>query len=368
MNDIALLTLRSMLDQLLEKTPRHPPPVGRLPDKWIAASALQKGIRRGNVELAIRALDTLWKIDHRYARKRLAIIAFEDVGLGAPDIVAVTVMACSGTKYLPKEKIYPAVRACAIALATSAKERSAEHIYTLLAHHEAYELIRDRFAHKTPHQLVDIIIDTDRFLIERSAAAWLLAGTKRFGEGLMPEVQGDLGAYEWAIEQLDIPLWHPLVTMAGIRVTQCVLPVFWPLKLSQKECGEAAIINNSRKLSEAISPVPSYALDQFTRGGKAVIRTFLKEDNKLTQWLNKTLPRKSWQPTTEMGLFYLTSDQLNQEYVFAGSDKLKRLAIEADCCRWGLVASDIDVLLTILSNSLVEIEDRRKGFITNAGW
>ncbi len=269
MDDIALLTLRDRLNQLLEKTPRHPPPIGQLPDKWIAASALQKGIRRGNVELAIRALDTLWKIDPRYARKRLAIIAFEDVGLGAPDIVAVTVMACSGTKYLQKEKIYPAVRACAISLATSAKERSAEHIYTLLAHHDAYELIRDRFAHKTPHQLVDIIIDTDRYLIERSAAAWLLAGTKRFGVGLMPEVQGDLGAFEWALEQLNMPLWQPLATMAGIRVTQCALPVFWPLKLSQKECGEAAIINNSRKLSADQSLVPSYALDQFTRGGKA---------------------------------------------------------------------------------------------------
>lgn len=368
MNDIALMTLRDILDTLVNIALHVPPPSQPLPDKWIAASAMQKGIRRGDVNLVLRALDTLWKIDPRYARRRMATIAFEDVGFGAPNIVAATVMACSGTKYLPKDRIYPSVRACAIALTNSAKERSAEHIYTILAYHDSLDLLRDRFAHKTPHQLVDIMIDTDRYLIERSAAAWFLAGTKRFGTGFMPEVQGDLGAYEWAIEQLDIPLWHPLVTMAGIRVTQCVLPVFWPLKLSQKECGEAAIINNSRKLSEAKSAVPSYVLDQFTRGGKAVMRMFLKEDNKLTQWLNKTLPRKSWQPTTEMGLFYLTSDQLNQEYVFAGSDKLKRLAIEADCCRWGLVASDIDVLLTILSDSLVEIEDRRKGFISNAGW
>ena len=365
MNNIALLSLRDILESLIDNAPYYPKPFGQLPDKWISASALQKGVRRGELDLVLRALDTLWNIDPSYARRRLATIAFEDVGLGASDIVASTVMACSGTKYLPKDKIYPAVRACAIALTNSAKERSAEHIFTALAHHDSLDLLRDRFAHKTPHQMVDIMTDTDRYLIERSAAAWFLAGTKRFGAGLMPEVQGDLEAFEWAIEQLNIPLWQPLVTMAGIRVTQCALPIFWPLKLSQKECGEASIISNSSKLSEDNSAVPSFVLDQFTRGGKAVIRGMLKEDNKLTQLLNKTLPRKAWQPTVEMGLFYLISDQLNQEYVFIGSDKLKRLSIEADCCRWGLQASDVDILLKVLLDNLDEIKRRRRTFPKN---
>ena len=365
MNDIALMSLRSMLGRLIDNTPHHPPPTSQLPDKWLAASAMQKGVRRGDVKLVLRALDTLWEIDARYVRRRLATTAFEDVGLGAPDIVASTVMACSGTKYLPKDKIYPAVRACAIALTNSAKERSAEHLYTALAYHGSLDLLRDRFVHKTPHQLVDIMTDADRYLIERSAAAWFLAGTKRFGAGFMPEVQGDLGAYEWAIEQLNIPLWQPLVTMAGIRVTQCALPIFWPLKLSQKECGKASIISNSCEMSEDNSLVPTFVLDQFTRGGKAVIRAFLKEDNKLTHWLNKALPRKAWQPTVEMGLFYLVSDQLNQDYVFEGSDKLKRLSIEADCCRWGLQASDVDILLKVLLDNLDEIKRRRRTFPKN---
>ncbi len=368
MNDIALMQLRDMLETLIENNRDLPPPSWSLPDKWIAASALQKGIRRGQLALTLRALDTLWNIDQRYARRRLAIIAFEDVGLGAPDVVAVTVLACSGTKYLAKHKIYTAVRACAAALASSAKERSAEHIHTILAYHESLDLLRDRFAHKTPQQLMDIMIDTDRFLLERSTAAWLLAGTKRFGAGLMPEVQGDLGAYEWAIEQPEIPLWQPMMTMAGLRVTQCALPIFWPLKLSHKECGNSWITTHSVGAPEVDDDISSYVLDQFTRGGKAVIRGMLKENNKLTHWLNMTLPRKAWQPTTEMGLFYLVSDQLDQEYEFAGSDKLKRLSIEADCCRWGLQVSDIDVLFTILRDNLGEVAGRRKEFILNAGW
>ncbi len=368
MNDIALMQLRDMLETLIENNRGLPPPLEPLPDKWVAASALQKGIRRGNLTLTLRALDTLWNIDQRYARRRLAIVAFEDVGLGAPDTVAVTVLACSGTKYLAKHKIYTAVRACAAALASSAKERSAEHIHTILAYHGSLDLLRDRFAHKTPRHLVDIMIDKDRFLLERSAAAWLLAGTKRFGAGMMPEMPGDLGAYEWAIEQLSVPLWQPMMTMAGIRVTQCALPIFWPLKLSHKECAGGQIRTHNLRSAEGDVSVPSFALDQFTRGGKAVIRSLLNEDNTLTQWLNMKLPRKAWQPTTEMGLFYLVSDQLDKEYEFAGSDKLRHLAVEADCCRWGLDPEDVDSLFKLIKRNLAEITKRQQAFIDTAGW
>ena len=89
MNEVALMTLLDMLNRLIDNTPDYPPPKRLLPDKWIAASALQKGVRRGNVKLVLRALETLWTIDPRYARRRLAIIAFEDVGLGVHDVVAV---------------------------------------------------------------------------------------------------------------------------------------------------------------------------------------------------------------------------------------------------------------------------------------
>lgn len=363
MNKIALLTLLDMLEDLIIDAGDHPPPLTPLPDKWIAASALQKGVRRGNVGLVLRALDTLWNIDPRYARRRLAIIAFEDVGLGASNIVAATVIACSGTKYLPKDKIYRAVRACAIALTESPKERSAEHICTILSYHNDFDLMRDRFAHKKPHELIDIMIDPDRFLLERSTATWYLAGTKRFSGDDMYEVAGDLELFEWATKQLDIPLWQPLVIWRGIRVTQTALPISWPIKLSQKACGDADVTKPNKKIQNDTRHVPPYLLDQFTRGGKAAVRAFLKEDNNLTQWSESKLPRKAWQPTVEMGLFYTSSDVLDQEYVFAGSDKLKRLSTEADCCRAGLQASDVNDLMKLITDSFDQIEGRRSGYI-----
>jgi hypothetical protein len=56
-------------------------------DRWLAASTLQKAIRRGDALTAGRAVRTLYRHDPRSAWRRLLIIAYEDIGIGALDIV-----------------------------------------------------------------------------------------------------------------------------------------------------------------------------------------------------------------------------------------------------------------------------------------
>ncbi len=54
----------------------------------VAASALQKEIRRGDVEAAVYWGLLLWKKAPHYAWKRVLVAAAEDVGLAAPEVVA----------------------------------------------------------------------------------------------------------------------------------------------------------------------------------------------------------------------------------------------------------------------------------------
>ena len=61
-------------------------------DRWLAASALQKAIRRGDALTAQRAVRTLYRYDPRSACRRLLVIAREDIGIGAPDAVVVTTL------------------------------------------------------------------------------------------------------------------------------------------------------------------------------------------------------------------------------------------------------------------------------------
>lgn len=50
-------------------------------DQWLLASAMQKAIRRGEVNTAMRAGYTLWNIDRQRFWRRLHIVALEDTGV-----------------------------------------------------------------------------------------------------------------------------------------------------------------------------------------------------------------------------------------------------------------------------------------------
>lgn len=94
----------------------------------------------------------------------------------------------------------------------------------------------------------------------------------------------------------------------------------------------------------------------------------LSNDNELTRWLTVKLLRKAWQPTIEEGLFYVTSDVLDQEYVFKGSNELRKLSIEADCSKSGLAVSDVQGLMLILNKTIKKTTKMREGYIEKIGW
>ena len=51
-------------------------------DKWLLSSAVQKLIRRGRAEQAVKTALALHALDPAYLPRRLPIIAFEDIGIG----------------------------------------------------------------------------------------------------------------------------------------------------------------------------------------------------------------------------------------------------------------------------------------------
>jgi hypothetical protein len=56
-------------------------------DKWLARSALQKAIRRGEHDEALSQAARLWKCDPDYCWFALGVIAVEDIGFGDPECV-----------------------------------------------------------------------------------------------------------------------------------------------------------------------------------------------------------------------------------------------------------------------------------------
>ena len=76
------------LSERISETEAHPFPDALNADRYLAMSALQKAIRRGNEPVALRAALSLLRGNARGFWRRLGIIAFEDVGVGSERLIS----------------------------------------------------------------------------------------------------------------------------------------------------------------------------------------------------------------------------------------------------------------------------------------
>lgn len=83
-----------VLESLAKEIGATPPALDPLPaDRWLARSALQKAVRRGEVVVALRAAAALHAQVGPAIWRALIIIALEDVGVAEIDVVARVIAA-----------------------------------------------------------------------------------------------------------------------------------------------------------------------------------------------------------------------------------------------------------------------------------
>jgi replication-associated recombination protein RarA len=103
-------------------------------------SAMQKSIRRGDGLTAQRALRTLYQHDPSSTWRRLLIIAFEDVGIGALGAVSMTARRSASAKVLREMGTDEAAALATVQmLAEAPKDRSADLLFAAVAHDAALE-------------------------------------------------------------------------------------------------------------------------------------------------------------------------------------------------------------------------------------
>jgi hypothetical protein len=126
MSDV-LTRARSRLTVDLDREPPIFEPLNA--DQWVIKSLLQKSIRRGEVDIAQRAALTFLAQKGSAIWRRFIIIAFEDIGAGSADVVAMTV-AGSTDRAWRRQVCGDAIVAAHLArlLAEAPKSRSAEHL------------------------------------------------------------------------------------------------------------------------------------------------------------------------------------------------------------------------------------------------
>jgi len=128
---------------------------------WLAMSLLQKAIRRGRVDWALRAAATLFRISPDRVWRRLCITAYEDIGVGDFDTVAIVTAAMAGKRFradLGGE--WPVAAHLIQRMCRTVKCRAADDLVVTCEWHPDGEQARDELATMALPELIDVAISS----------------------------------------------------------------------------------------------------------------------------------------------------------------------------------------------------------------
>ncbi len=269
-------------------------------DRWLAASALQKAIRRGDALTAGRAVRTLYQYDPRSAWRRLLVIAYEDIGVGALDAVVTTTARGAKARREAGGDEAAALQTSQM-LATAAKDRSADLMFAIVLHHPALKSARSRLRSVSVDRRLEWVADPTLSCCERALAAWHSSGVEERGE---PRVgPGDLAGLMRTYAVLGVP--EPLleVVRLALKKTRAPFVLMLPLLWLEAAEGEIELVDSLLPPSGLINGVPLCAIDKHTRLGRQAIGRFARENAEIAQFLKKHA-RGSRDAALGMAVFY----------------------------------------------------------------
>jgi hypothetical protein len=257
---------------------------------WVAMSLLQKAIRRGRKDLALRAAATLLHRSPERLWRRLGCIAFEDVGLGDFDTVAVVTSALSGKRYRENLGGEWHVASCIVfRMVHSPKCRAADDLLMTAELHPAFTGARRELAAMSTRELLAVMIG-DEPLPVRALACWFATGTDQRPSSHLSYRRGDP---QEVFDTLNAAGYPPtLVEMAreGFRRTREVLAPFTVLLWPSGQSAHPILAEDDMPPEIMVGDVPGWALDTYTREGRRALKLFLKSDCASARWIKANVP------------------------------------------------------------------------------
>jgi hypothetical protein len=261
--------------------PPTPRPMDASP--WVAMSAMQKAIRRGRADLALNAAARLLHDAPDKLWRRLGCIAYEDVGLAALDAVRIVTASLGGKQARAVLGGEWAVASCVVAeLSQAPKCRAADDLLMACELHPAFAEARVRLQRLTTRQLIEIAT-AQGFIQERALALWYAFGTDR-DRSTLARRRGEPGL---VFDQLCEAGWpHTIVEVAreGFRRSRtilCPLVALLAREPSQAEQMESDVL----PAEDMIGDVPAWALDVYTREGRAAFAGLLQSGAAAARWI-----------------------------------------------------------------------------------
>lgn len=332
-----------LAEELAEYDPEIPPSRIRDPqNKWLASSAWQKSIRRGETTTARRMVTGLYRLDPDYPWRRLPVIALEDIGAANPGLVA-KVMWVAGKAGWRRDHggDLKVLLWLTEQLAGSLKDRVACDLEVWTDVDPELAAVRAEIASMSRPALVDTILG-DPALERRHLALRYLAGTKAFpGLNLIKDRNGSFQDVVEAARALDltedaiaISLW------ARNRGGSMALSLLLGMRM-RGLATDALTVADPIVALPMIGAWPSHAFDLHCQQGKRAIAYFGKACQPMRRWLlEHDVPDNKITATLMELLFRAETEMLDRRLVYGESRRVQLMSWYATVCHWSPLAID----------------------------
>lgn len=298
--------------------------------KWIAASALQKSIRRGNLSMAYKAGLAMMQINPAIVWNRLRVIACEDIGIGNMRAVYETLYVSGKVKWRERNGGDSHVLAYIIdQLCKANKSRLADDILYTADVHADYHHQRMAYVDYSVDELYDIILyEKDRGIFERMIALCYLHGTSTMRPQSLIEMKGQPNLVLDVFRQSGMPdCMLDIIKLALPRTEGHALSLGLALTM-QASADNHRIVHDAIE-TNIIGEWPAEAYDKHTREGKQSFRAFLNRCPEVRTFIQTRLPHVD--PVTMIGwcVFALEAQLLDTRIAFDGSEDIRTKAQSA---------------------------------------
>ncbi len=343
----------------------HPPPDILQSNKWLAASCLQKSIRRGLPDTAQSAATALLSLDPDYAFTRLGVIAFEDIGLGNPDLCGAVLLArrkAIRNQVDEAQLLHYLVDQCV----TSTKDRTATDLLCLGIYNPQVDQLEQQCRTATPEQLVEIALDVSMPWAMRSSALKCLAGFHKFENGKYEVFSPPRMSYLMDIcEALGVPPTVQYLIRTGQNKTSylnAMLPLVHQLISSSPTLAE----KSTSIATPLICGIPAATFDTYTQQGKQGMAYFAKACPPVRQFFERHPKLK---PVAVLGmlLFHIEGSLLDRHLDFVGRTQILEEIEAAEMASVGISDSAlVTELRGLVLKNMVSLNSARQKILKGA--
>ena len=350
------------LDDLLKQGGQMTQPHGTLPplDAYTASSLLQKAIRRGDADLAVQAGGVLLRLRGKMIWRRLTLIAYEDVGVGDPDLcVDVTLLATDAERRITVGADHDIALELVRRLAMAPKNREADYLICTSIQAPRTNLVRARLGGLSVSERGRVAADPQKPILERSVAAWMASGINGGGPKVLDH--GDLQGMMLLLSAGGAHAGVCDAASVAARLTQEPIVLMVPLlsALLHERRERLVLVDECPPPPQYPRGVPTYTFDKHTRIGKAAIAALLRENVQVRQCLGEYVPEFRALDVAAMASFYVDAVPLLRRSAWSQSDELYSLGLQTDMDKVGTPDEGILPILSIIRESRLHLDEIR---------